>query len=315
MNSLLLILKFFSPLLIRQDKAIILTFHRVLPERDSLQPSIITGQEFADVVKYVSKIFHVISLSQLVHSIKNDEIRRGTVVFTFDDGYADNCEIAMPILKQYGCVGTFFVSTGYLDGGQMWNDIIVDVIRQAQVPELDFSELDLGKINVSTTENKIKAIGSIIEKIKHLDPDEREKVVNRMVKLAQASIRYELMMTTSQVKTMHESGMEIGAHTVSHPILSSTTAERGKQEIVESKQALEAIIDSKVTLFAYPNGKPGVDYNQYHINVLNEAGFLGAVSTEVNLIDVKSDVFQMPRFTPWDKTGFKFSLRLIKSLF
>ena len=81
-------------------------------------------------------------------------------------------------------------------------------------------------------------------------------------------------------------------------------------EIFNNKQHLEKIIGAPVNIFAYPNGKPGIDYTQSTINAVKKAGYKYAVSTESQIATILSDPFQLPRFTPWDKNPIKFSLRL-----
>ena len=73
---------------------------------------------------------------------------------------------------------------------------------------------------------------------------------------------------------------------------------------------LEAITGSRVTLFAYPNGKPDADYTATHVRLAREAGFFAAVSTGLGVATKTSGIFQIPRFTPWDRTGWRYAARL-----
>ena len=113
---------------------------------------------------------------------------------------------------------------------------------------------------------------------------------------------------------MRRSGMQIGAHTVSHPILATLDRATAFHEIAESKRTLEDIVDERVSLFAYPNGKPQTDYNAESVAVVRELGFDAAFSTYWAVATAKTDVFQVPRFTPWDRTKFRFGARLLGNL-
>lgn len=73
--------------------------------------------------------------------------------------------------------------------------------------------------------------------------------------------------------------MQIGAHTVSHPILARTDIKTAQNEIISSKNMLEALLGENVNLFAYPNGKPGIDYSIEHPALVRELGFSAAAST------------------------------------
>jgi peptidoglycan/xylan/chitin deacetylase (PgdA/CDA1 family) len=123
------------------------------------------------------------------------------------------------------------------------------------------------------------------------------------------------MMTAEQVRNLHESDMSVGAHTVSHPILAKLDPDRARAEMRDSKARLEAITGAPVTLFAYPNGKPGRDYRQEHVGMVRKLGFEAAVSTAWGIAHAASDPFQLPRFTPWDRTPGKFLLRLFRNTF
>jgi len=86
-------------------------------------------------------------------------------------------------------------------------------------------------------------------------------------------------MRPAQIKRLHDEGMEIGGHTVNHPILAMLDEEEARAEIVGGKRQLEEIIGAPVTLFAYPSGKPGRDYGPRDVRLVKEAGFVAAVST------------------------------------
>ena len=117
-----------------------------------------------------------------------------------------------------------------------------------------------------------------------------------------------------QVRQLHQAGMEIGGHTVNHPIIARLPAPAARQEIADGKAALEAMIGAPVRLFAYPNGKPGQDYQAEHVAMVKQLGFDAAVSTSWGAARAGSDLFQLPRFTPWDRDQLRFTLRMMKNL-
>ena len=67
--------------------------------------------------------------------------------------------------------------------------------------------------------------------------------------------------------------MEIGAHTISHPILARTDDVTAEFEIANGKRRLEEITGAPVHLFAYPNGRPTQDYDRRHVAMVKAAGF------------------------------------------
>jgi peptidoglycan/xylan/chitin deacetylase (PgdA/CDA1 family) len=100
---------------------------------------------------------------------------------------------------------------------------------------------------------------------------------------------------------------------VSHPILARLTDEQALQEIGNSKQFLENLLGERIGLFAYPNGKPGEDYSPQTVEVVRSLGFDAAVSTQWGASCQGDDMLQIKRFTPWDKTQFRFGLRLLRN--
>jgi peptidoglycan/xylan/chitin deacetylase (PgdA/CDA1 family) len=120
-------------------------------------------------------------------------------------------------------------------------------------------------------------------------------------------------MRPAQIKRLHNEGMEIGGHTVTHPILALLDEEEARAEILGGKRQLEDITGAPVSLFAYPNGKPDQDYSLRDVELVKKAGFAAAVSTMSGVANRSSDLFQLPRFGPWDKNPHRLGLRLLLS--
>jgi peptidoglycan/xylan/chitin deacetylase (PgdA/CDA1 family) len=121
-------------------------------------------------------------------------------------------------------------------------------------------------------------------------------------------------MTSSQVRELRSAGMQIGAHTVSHPIRTRLSTEQARHEIAGSKEQLEDILRERVGLFAYPNGKFGDDYAEEHATLAREIGFDAALATDWGAAASGSDLMRLPRFTPWDRGRLKFGARLAANL-
>jgi peptidoglycan/xylan/chitin deacetylase (PgdA/CDA1 family) len=107
--------------------------------------------------------------------------------------------------------------------------------------------------------------------------------------------------------------MEIGAHTVSHPILRSISDEEAATEMRDSRATLEALTGAQVTTFAYPNGRLGDDYDPRHAEIAKRVGFELAVSTNGGSARAESDAYQLPRFGPWAESNWRFAARLLRA--
>lgn len=278
----------------------ILSYHRVLAERDLLFPGEVTIDIFDAQMRRLKAAFNVLPLFEAVERLKKGTLPARAVCITFDDGYADNATIALPILQRHGLTATFFIATAYLNGGRMFNDTVIEAIRLARADKLDLDELGLGQHDLLGYKARARAISLVLSFVKYLPLDEREETVGRLCELAQCgTLPGNLMMTTAQLQSLYRAGMEIGAHTARHPILASLNTAAVKQEIMAGKQFLEEVISAPIRLFAYPNGKPGVDYLPEQAAIVRELGFVAAVSTQNGAASQFSDPFQLPRFTPW----------------
>ena len=292
----------------------VLIFHRVLAEPDPLFPDDMHARRFDEVCAWLKSWFNVLPLDEAVARLKTGSLPARAACITFDDGYADNHHVALPILQRHGLNATFFIATGFLDGGRMWNDTIIESIRACSLPVLDLSTLGLGRHAQGSLDDRRAAIASLIAQIKYRPVDERTVITEQLAQLAGVQPPDDLMMTSNEVKAMRHAGMQIGAHTVSHPILARLSDEQARQEIEGSKRFLEQLLDDRVGLFAYPNGKPGEDYTPQTVDVVRSLGFDAAVSTQWGASRASTDQLQIPRFTPWDRTRFRFGARLLGNL-
>jgi peptidoglycan/xylan/chitin deacetylase (PgdA/CDA1 family) len=295
----------------------VLIFHRVLPAPDPLFPQEMHATRFSEICGWLRNMFNVLPLDEAAQRLQAGTLPSRAAAVTFDDGYADNCQVAMPILKRHQLTAAFFVSTGFIDGGCMWNDVVIEAVRQTRRSSLQLEDV-LGQrfahVQVESSEDKRDAISAMIGHLKYLPVAARLECVGQLASKAEVTPPTDLMMTSDELRTLHRAGMQIGAHTVSHPILATLDRTSATREISEGKMVLEKILGDRVRLFAYPNGKPSVDYTPESVAIVRELGFDAACSTHWAAATADTDVFQIPRFTPWDHTEFRFGARLLGNL-
>lgn len=296
-----------------RKRIVVLIYHRVLLTKDPLWDGDVDQEAFFMQMKVLKERFNVLPLGEAIQKLNNGTLPARCVCITFDDGYADNHTVALPILQNMNLPATFFIATGYLDGGRMWNDTIIESVRYAGGDMLDLRPIDMGIQDMSTVDIRRTVIRNILEKLKYESPEKRNQRAEQVASIVGTTLPDDIMMTTEQVKKMNEAGMEIGAHTVNHPILSKIPADEARNEIVTSKRRLEDIIGETVDAFAFPNGKPHKDYNSEHVDMVRKAGFKYCVSTSWGTVGKGTDVFQLPRIAPWEETSFRFTLSLLKS--
>lgn len=294
-----------------KNKLAVLIYHRVRVDDDPLTPYDITVEQFESEIALLSRYFNVLSLETALDYLQSNALPERSVCITFDDGYMDQLTIAVPVLRKYGLTATFFVPTGYLESGCMWNDMVIESIRCFSGRELNLDNCGLGCYKVETVSQKRNAIARLITQIKRLHPDQRQEAINDLSNLAEYSVPGDLMMGEEHVKRLVSLGMEVGSHTNMHPLLTSLNDKEAYSEIVESKKKLESIVSREIKYFAYPNGKPYEDYMPEHVEICKKAGFQAAFSTAKGVVTNASDLYQLPRFTPWDSKSSKFMLRLL----
>lgn len=288
----------------------VLIYHRVVPSRDAMRPDEPTAEEFDLQMRLLREHFDPLPLADAAAGLARGSLPRRAVCVTFDDGYADNEQVALPVLARYDIPATVFVSTGYLNGGRMWNDTVIEALRNWEGAHAALEDLALPGYPLATMADRRAAAHDLLPRIKHRDPSERQRIVDAIAQRS-GGLPDNLMMTDAQVRRLARAGVEIGAHTVSHPILATVAPEVARQEIQSSKAQLEALVEREVAAFAYPNGLPERDYGAEHRAMVQEAGFTVAVSTHWGVATRRSDVLQLPRFTPWDRQPLRFGLRLL----
>lgn len=296
----------------RHGALIVLIYHRVLPVPDPLLADEPDAVEFAAQMDLVADMFRVLPLADAVEAIGRGTLPARALAITFDDGYANNLEVAAPILAARGMTASFFIATGFVDGGAMWNDLVIEALRQAP-EEFDLGSLDLGRYLLSDMPARRQALDEILGKLKYRELPERLQLAAELARLAGVGDGRRPMMSESQLRELAGLGMDVGAHCVRHPILARLAPEEARREIFDSKARLESITGQPVRTFAYPNGRPGVDYGAEHVAMVREAGFATAVTTAWGAASRGIDRWQVPRVAPWDRVAPRYGLRLLRA--
>lgn len=291
----------------------ILIFHRVHETADALFPAEMDAARFRERMTWVRDWFNVLPLEEAVRRLDRGDLPPRALAITFDDGYADNCRVALPILSELGLNATFFIASGFLDGGAMWNDVVIESVRAAQDGELDLTQLGLGVHRIGSIAERRAAIDALLAQLKYRPMAERAELAGGIAAIAKVAPRGDLMMSSAEVRRLAAAGMGIGAHTALHPILARLPDAQARQEIADGRDALAAVIGRPISLFAYPNGRPGEDYRAVHVGLARELGFAAAFSTAWGAARRGDSLYELPRFTPWDHSAAGWAMRLARN--
>lgn len=294
--------------LLGRNKLSILIYHQVLAEHDPMRPSEPTAEVFDWHMRLLRDYFTPLSLDDALYHLQHNSLPANAVCVTFDDGYLNNLTVAQPILAKYDIPATVYIATGFSGGTNMWNDRLIYLFSAEKVKQLQFDD---EIIQLGDWQDRRGKAQQWLKKLKYLPVAQRLEKIEQFYQQNNASEQQSLMMSPEQITKLSEHGITIGAHTINHPILKVLSTEQQQHEIIQSKQQLESWLGKQVQHFAYPNGVEGLDFDDVTVKLVHEIGFSSAVVTNWGTSSADTDLYKLKRFTPWDKTPFRFHLRMI----
>jgi peptidoglycan/xylan/chitin deacetylase (PgdA/CDA1 family) len=292
-------------------KLTVLLYHRVLAQPDPLVPHEPDAATFDAHVSSMARVFRILPLEEALVKLRKGSLPARAMCITFDDGYRDNLEVAVPILRRHGVHATFFIATGFLDGGLMMHDTLTEAIRGLPEGVCDLNWIGLGQQLIGDHASRVVLIDKFVRKVKYLPFPERAAACQKLAVDTRVNLPTDLMMTSENIRQLQSLGMGVGAHTQDHPILARLSLSDASAQITKSRDVLAKLLGTAPTLFAYPNGKPDLDYGSAHVELVKRAGFSGAVSVSMGAATRASDHFQVPRFIPWDPDARRLVLRIL----
>lgn len=297
----------------RQARLCVLNYHRILERPDPLLAAEPDVRAFEWQMQVLANCFNVLPLDRALALLGTPDMPARAVCITFDDGYRSTHDLALPVLRKFGLSATVFVTTGFMGHGAMWNDKILEAIRDTAPAPLDLASIGMGNYPLATLEQRQAATSTLIEEAKYLAPEGRATLLAKLASVQDGKASDE-MMTEEMIRTLSENGVEIGAHTVSHPILTRLDDASASAEMADSKTHLERVLGKPVRYFAYPNGKPGMDFDERHVAMAKAVGFGAAFTTEIGAAKAGDDRHRLPRSRPWDNSSIFYVLRLLRWL-
>jgi peptidoglycan/xylan/chitin deacetylase (PgdA/CDA1 family) len=254
---------------------VVLTYHRIAePGVDRFYDPVIsaTPESFRAQVKWLSNHVRLLTLHELIDQVLTSSPWRGpAVLLTFDDGYRDNFDVAVPILRERNIPATFFIPTAFLESPRLpWWDHIAYVIKQTQMRQLTLERNPGGggaapplKIDLEKMPRSVAIMTIVHEFLNDTIADEQwflEQLNGRAeVDVNHNSLGRALFMTWDQVRALADSGagLTVGSHAHGHHKLATLDDESQRSELAGSKQILENRLGREVTALAYPYGWPG----------------------------------------------------------
>jgi peptidoglycan/xylan/chitin deacetylase (PgdA/CDA1 family) len=285
---------------------LVLLYHRVAQLEHDPYGFAVSPHHFSEQCAILRRHYVVVPLRDAVAT-------RREVVITFDDGYADNREAAA-ILAAAGLPATFFITIGRIgERCEVWWDRLEQLVTTC-APARGFLDLEIAGqplwADLRSTEARVRAHMAIYWRLRRMSPAAIEPVLERLE--SQLGIRTverdtHRWMTREELRELAaNSGIDVGAHTLTHPMLTAVPASEQLQEIGGSRQQLEAVLGRPVRLFSYPFG--GRDaFDETTKALVRDSGYTFACTGTGGLASVDDYPFQIPRNVvgDWDATTFE----------
>ena len=267
----------------REDGLYCFNFHRIGNSLGTkFDPGVYscTSDELRQYLEFIKGEFRVIDLAELNQLIESGEkVAERLAFFTFDDGYRDNFELALPLLKELDIPATFYITTSLIESGAIpWWDEIAWYVKQCAGKTLQLSPWNTQITIPSKVTREI--IKVVLQQVK-LHGDQLENQVAELRQVIEAEPDTgdltNLFMSWDNLRALQEAGMTIGAHSHSHKILSHLSEVELHFELQHSKDILETELATKISTLSYPVGNAAT-YNSSMFEMIEMLGYKTAFS-------------------------------------
>ncbi len=261
-----------------------LMYHRVGPDQPAapgFSPNrelTVTEEVFDEHIRYLARNHPCLTLDEALAGLRSRRLPRGSVVVTFDDGYRDNLTRALPILRRHGVPATVYVTTGFIDGSASpwWYELEWLLARYGQdrieLPGMTLELTDAGSLG--------RAYANLALRMKMLDPAGQQELLAALRRGVGPAFSFRgMMLDRDQLETLAADPLiTIGAHTLTHPVLSRLRPAVLARELVQSRDRLAGWIGRPVRHFSYPFG--GFDHaGPREFAAAEAAGYESALTT------------------------------------
>jgi CelD/BcsL family acetyltransferase involved in cellulose biosynthesis/peptidoglycan/xylan/chitin deacetylase (PgdA/CDA1 family) len=294
----------------------IFIYHRVNDDFDSFLPSVPVAA-FRKQMEFLKKNFPIVSLDEIGHGAFPDNGANYCAALTFDDGYRDNFLSAFPVLKDLGLPATVFLTTGYIEAGELpWYDQVCWGFKLTTRERLSLKDVGGPEGRLDLPPERLKVMGQTLAWLRGLEETDRLRLTPQVFAALHVPAFLRVpspMLNWDEIRQMSKQNVTFGAHTVSHPALSRVNGERLEAEISGSRDRIQEELQLPVRHFAYPFGQPR-DIGAEARSAVQRAGFATAVTTVWGFNRPGDDLLELkrfsPRFNPWDFDPGRFAMML-----
>ncbi len=257
---------------------------------------------FEQQIKYLSENYNLISIKDFLNILNREISIKKALLITFDDGYLDNYTDAYPILKKYSVPAIIFLTTDFIEGKMwMWHDLYRFIFNNTPVKianiTVDGTSLSFDIKNLKDRMNARKVVHNYCKKMSRA---ERLNFLYRLantleVKILDLPTKEYAPLSWDHVRELSKNGIDFGAHTISHEILSRLDDNDSYTEIIQSKKIIETKLKKEVKAFAYPNGSKD-DFTDTTKKIVRESGCSCAFTMIEGINGINFDRYELMRF-------------------
>jgi peptidoglycan/xylan/chitin deacetylase (PgdA/CDA1 family) len=264
----------------------VLTYHRVAHPAD---PSVlddgvvdVTPAQFDRQMAFVRRWFRPVGIDALVAcAAGRGRLPPRPLLVTFDDGYLDNHDVALPILVQHGIKATFFIATDYVERRRpYWWDRVSFVVRRSKLERIILSYPEREALVLETPEGRRAAVRRLQRIVKDRRGLDLERFLEGLERAAGVVLSREqerrladgTIMTWEQISTLRRAGMDVQSHTHTHRVLQTLDVAEVQRELRLSRAALEDVLGESIVAVSYPIGKP-VGADSHIRRAVHDAGY------------------------------------------
>ncbi len=275
------------------SRAAVLMYHRILPRmqalREGVQPGMYVAPEtFARHLAWLEENFQILPLHEIVTRLLDDPpLPPGACAITFDDGWRDNAEYALPELERRGLPATIFVVTQRVGtAGAFWTDELCR--RMAPIDRRARQRLAM-RLGASSSGDPIEAL---LAHLKGLHDTQRCTALDALRQATESPPAHAPeLLDWDDLARLASAGIDIEAHGATHAILPGLPVSELERELRSALEVLHGHGHGRHHLLAYPNG----DHDEQVRRVARTLGYRAAVTTESGLAHVRTDPMAIPR--------------------
>lgn len=304
----------------RRPKPAILMYHRIAEPAVDPWGLSVSPANFRSQLQALKRTRTPLSMNAFAEQLAAGTLPTNAIALTFDDGYLDNLRQAKPLLDEVGVPATVLVTTGWLGSDRLfWWDELTRLILLSKGPIAasvtiagETIAFDLGQPDDweprrtwrswdPPRSEREKIYHTLWTKLQRLDDAERERIVGELgARLGNAPADDDdRTMDREELATLPSAMVDVGVHAVTHQPLTSMAPDKRRREMHESRDACEDTVGATMTGFAYPHG----DLDSETRDIVAEAGFAWAVTTESRAVPTGCDPLALPRIMAPDISG------------